>query len=88
MKPIQFHGKDTDTASVATTSTFSSKIVLLKDSVKSKIPASYKQYQARKEAAAQSTVTPKEQKPSRSLPPDTKTRKSIPKPDYEGEKCP
>ncbi|KAG4443778.1 hypothetical protein IFR05_000769 [Cadophora sp. M221] len=78
MKPAKQSSEDADNASIATTSTFSSKIGLLKDNVKSKIPASYRDYRSRKEAAARSSVVSKDVK---KLPPDNKTRKSLP--DYE-----
>jgi len=77
MKPIEQQGEGMDNASIATTSTFSSKIGLLKDNVK-RIPASYRGYRSRKEAAARTAVVCKEKK---ELPADTKTRKSLP--DYE-----
>lgn len=83
MKPVRQPVEDVDNASIATTSTFSSKIGLLKDNVKSKIPASYRDYRSRKdrkEAAARSAVVSKDEK---KLPPDNKTRKSLP--DYDGE---
>ena len=75
---------ENDSSSIATTSTFSSKVGLIKDSVKSKFPISYKDYRARKDAAANSTVTSSE-KESKSKPkprPETKSRKL---PDYKGE---
>ncbi|KAH9204459.1 hypothetical protein DL95DRAFT_398506 [Leptodontidium sp. 2 PMI_412] len=73
MKPVRQPVEDVDNASIATTSTFSSKIGLLKDNVKSKIPASYRDYRSRKdrkEAAARSAVVSKDEK---KLPPDNKT---------------
>ncbi|KAL2061703.1 hypothetical protein VTL71DRAFT_7081 [Oculimacula yallundae] len=78
MKPVKLPVDDSDNASVATASTFSSKVDLLKESVKSKIPASYRKYRDQKESAARSFVVSREEK---RLPPDTKTRKSLP--DYE-----
>jgi len=55
--------KESDTTSIASTSTFASTMGLLKDSVKSKLPLSYKEYRARKDAAAQSAVTSEKQEP-------------------------
>jgi hypothetical protein len=71
-------------------STFSSTVSLLK----SKLPISYKDYKARKEAkeAARATVvigeepSSKPSKKSKALPKDPKTRKSSLKPDYDGER--
>ncbi|PVH85969.1 hypothetical protein DL98DRAFT_511052 [Cadophora sp. DSE1049] len=70
MKLVKQTMDDVDKASISTTSTFSSKIGLLKDNVKSKIPAPFKAYRNRKEAAAHSVVVSKEEK---RLPADTKT---------------
>lgn len=53
---------------------------LLKDSVKSKLPFSYKEYRARKDAAAQSAATPEKQE---SKPKERKAQKPLP--DYAGE---
>jgi hypothetical protein len=50
---------------MASTSTFSSTVSQLKDSVKSKLPISYKEYRARKDAVARSTVTTTESKPKK-----------------------
>ena len=80
MKPLKRPIDDVDKASISTTSTFSSKIGLLKDNVKSRIPAPYKAYRNRKEAAAHSKVVlEKDQK----LPANTQTRKSLS--DCDGE---
>ncbi|KAK0102880.1 hypothetical protein ONS95_000924 [Cadophora gregata] len=70
MKPVKQPLDDGDRASISTSSTFSSKIGLLKDTVKSKIPSPYKDYRSRKEAAARSTVTSREVK---RLPSEMKT---------------
>ncbi len=67
MPPTLFHpaspkikpakpAKDVETSSIATTSTFSSTVGLIKNSVKSKLPISYKEYRARKDAEKASTV--------------------------------
>ncbi|CZT43882.1 uncharacterized protein RSE6_03985 [Rhynchosporium secalis] len=70
MEPAKPPVVDSDNSSIATTSTFSSKVELLKESVKSKIPATYRDFRSRKESAAGSVVASKGEK---RLPPDTKT---------------
>ncbi|KAF4637280.1 hypothetical protein G7Y89_g802 [Cudoniella acicularis] len=81
--------KDMDAASVASTSTFSSTVSLLKGSIKSKLPISYKAHKAQKElkeAAARSTAEfeGKPVKKSKALPSDySKTGKFSPLVDYE-----
>jgi hypothetical protein len=85
MRPVK---QADDTASMASTSTFSSTVSLLK----SKMPVSYKEHKARKEAkiAARSTVVTgsepeKESSKRKPLPKDPKTRKSSPPIDWDGE---
>ncbi|CZS92274.1 uncharacterized protein RAG0_02730 [Rhynchosporium agropyri] len=70
MEPAKPPVVDSDNSSIATTSTFSSKVELLKESVKSKIPATYRDFRSRKKSAAGSVVASKGEK---RLPPDTKT---------------
>ncbi|KUJ10322.1 uncharacterized protein LY89DRAFT_689603 [Mollisia scopiformis] len=71
--------KEVDTASIASTSTFSSTVSLLKDKAKRTLPISYKDYRARKdsqEAASGTTVYSEKQSSKstkKSLPKDTKT---------------
>ena len=80
MKLLKRPVDDVDKASISTTSTFSSKIGLLKDNVKSKIPTPYKTYRNRKQAAAHSeVVSGKDQE----LPANMQTRKSLA--DCDGE---
>jgi hypothetical protein len=86
MPPTWFHpaspkikptkpAKDVESASMASTSTFASTVGLIKDSVKRKLPVSYKEYRARKDAAATSTVVTEKV--------EQETRES--KPEYNGE---
>jgi len=75
--------KEVDAASIASTSTFSSTVSLLKTKAKRTLPVSYKEYRARKDAedaAASSTVYSSEKPKSskKSLPKDPKTRKWLP----------
>jgi len=70
--------KEVDAASIASTSTFSSTVSLLKTKAKRTLPVSYKEYRARKDAedaAASSTVYSSEKPKSskKSLPKDPKT---------------
>lgn len=60
---------------MASTSTFASTVGLIKDSVKRKLPISYKEYWARKDAAATSNVVTEKE--------GQKTRES--KPEYIGK---
>jgi hypothetical protein len=69
--------KDMDAASVASTSTFSSKVGLIKDSVKRKLPVSSKEYRAQKDAEAASNVVKEKEL--------VKTRESKRLPEYNGE---
>ena len=81
-KPVK-PSKDVDTCSINTQSTFSSTVSLLK----SKLPFSYKDYKARKEAEAleQKSLPDKERKPEKKSkrkgwPSETKNRESLPAP--------
>ena len=68
--------KDAEAASMASTATFSSRVGLIKDSVKRRLPTSYKEYRARRDAeTAAALVKEKEVK---------KSRESRPRPDYNG----
>ncbi|KAF8863187.1 hypothetical protein BDZ45DRAFT_136266 [Acephala macrosclerotiorum] len=73
MKPTK-PAKDVDAASMASTSTFSSTVSLLKDKAKRTLPVSYKDYRARKDAeeAAAGTTVFSEKEPKQK-------RKSLPK---------
>lgn len=69
--------KDVETSSIATTSTFSSTVGLIKNSVKSKLPISYKEHRTRKEFKAASTdVKEKEVKKEKKPLPDYNARKN------------
>ena len=90
MKPTK-PAKEVDTASIASTSTFSSTVSLLKTKAKRTLPISYKDHRARKdaeEAAASSTVYSEVEKKNskKSLPKDPKTRKWLPSLDPAGER--
>jgi len=70
--------KDVDAASMASTSTFSSTVGLIKDSVKRKLPVSYKEHRARKDAEAASNVVKEKEV--------VKTRESKQLPEYNARK--
>ncbi|KAE8450536.1 hypothetical protein EG329_006267 [Mollisiaceae sp. DMI_Dod_QoI] len=68
--------KEVDAASIASTSTFSSTVSLLKDKAKRTLPNSYKDYRARKDAepaATATNVTSEKEPKKKSLPKDSKT---------------